>query len=119
MQFRFSKQEKDALHRIHLLSGKSYEDVREVYEGFLYSIVLSCLEKEPIYLPFFGEMEIRYIRDSITDDGREAELDITFSPNKFLKRIVGQIEDREESDLERFLKDKIRENLDDLLDERE
>lgn len=119
MQLKFSKQEREALHRIHLLSGRSYEEVREVYEGFLYSIVLSYLEKEPICFPFFGDMEIRFLKDSITENGREAELDISFQPSKLLKRIIGQIEDREETDLEKILKAKIHESLNDLLDEKE
>lgn len=116
MQFRFSKEEKDVFHKIHLLSGRSYEEVREVYEGFLYSIVLAYLEKEPIYFPFFGEMEIRFLRDIIIADGRQADLDIKFKPNDFLKRVIGQIEDKEESDIEKILKDKIHESLNDLLD---
>ncbi len=116
MQFKFSKEEKDVFHKIHLLSGRSYEEVREVYEGFLYSMALAYLEKEPIYFPFFGEVEIRFIKDNITEDGRKAELDVTFTPNDFLKRVIGQIEDKEESDVEKILKDKIHESLNDLLD---
>ena len=117
MQLKFSKQERESLNKIHLLSGRSYEDVRDVYEGFLYSAILSYLEKEPFILPFFGEMDIHYIKDIITKEGREAEIDVDFQPSKFLKRIIGQIEDNEESDLEKMLKDQIYEVFNEMLDE--
>lgn len=115
MQLRFSREEKDLLHKIHLLSGRSYEEVKDVFEGFLYLSVLSYLEKDPVLIPFFGEFDIRYIRDAVTKEGREAELDITFEPNQFLKRVIGQIEDKDESDLEKMLKTKIHTILEDLL----
>ena len=115
MQYRFSKSEREILHRIHLLSGKSYEEVRDVFEGMLYLSVLSYLEKEPVVIPFFGEFDIKYVRDTVTKGGREAELDVDFTPNKFLKRTIGQIEDKDESDMEKMLKDKIHTIISDLL----
>ena len=101
------KKEKEVVHKVHLLTGKPYEDVKEVFEGILYMVLLSYLEKEPIYFPFFGDMEIKYLKDKYTQNGRVAEIDIDFSPNDFLLRVIGQIEDKEESDLEKFLKGKI------------
>lgn len=114
---KFLKQDKEVLHRIHLLSGRSYEEVREVYEGFLYSIILSYLEKEPIYIPLFGNVDIHFTKDVLTRFGREAELEITIEPSYTLKRIIGQIEDGEETDLEVILKDRIKKVLDEIVDE--
>lgn len=101
------KKEKEVIHKVHLLTGKSFDDVKDVFEGILYMILLSYLEKEPVYLPFFGEIELKYLKDRFTQSGRVAEIDIDFSPNEFLLRTIGQIEDKEESDLEKFLKNKI------------
>lgn len=114
---RFSRQEKDALHKIHLLSGRSYEEVRDVYEGFLYSVVLSYLEKELVYFPLFGEIDIRFIKDKMTKQGREAELEISIQPSLMLKRIIGQIEDGDETDLEVILRNKIKHVLSGILGE--
>ena len=116
MQFKLSKEEKDAFNKIHLLSGHSYKEVREVYEGFLYSVVLSYLEKEPMFLPFFGEIKIDFLKDTVVDKGRQADISVSVEPSDFLKRVIGQVEDREESDIEKILKDKIHESLDDLLE---
>lgn len=117
MKLKFSKSERELIHKIHLLSGKSYEDVREVFEGFISLGILSYIEKEPITLPFFGDLSIKYLRDRVTQNGREAELDFSFEPNKFLTRNIGQIEDKEESDLEKILKDKIHSSLELMMSE--
>lgn len=117
MKLRLSKKERDTFHKIHLLSGKSYEDVRDVYEGFLYSIVLAYLEKEPIYFPYFGEINIQFIKDKLTRQGKEAELEISIQPSDILKRVIGQIEDGDETDLETILKERIEKILIDVLEE--
>lgn len=109
------KKEKEVIHKIHLLTGKPFNDVKDVFEGILYMMLLAYLEKEPVYLPFFGEFELKYLKDRYTQNGRVAEIDIDFSPNKFLLRTIGQIEDKEESDLEKFLKNKIHSILKDML----
>lgn len=109
------KKEKEVIHKIHLLTGKPYEDVKEVFEGILYMVLLAYLEKEPVYIPFFGEIELKYLKDRYTQSGRVAEIDIDFSPNEFLLRVIGQIEDKEESDIEKFLKNKIHSILKSML----
>jgi len=117
MKLKLSKAEKEVFQKIHLLSGRSYEDVKEVMEGFIYLGVLSYLEREPITIPFFGALTIDYIKDIITQNGREAELDFQFQPSLFLARTIGQIEDEDESDLEKLLKDKIHSSLEDMMKE--
>lgn len=117
VKFKFSKQEKDVFNQIHLLSGRNYEEVQAVYEGFLYSIILAYIEKEPIHFPLFGEIEIQFLRDTLVKEGKEAELEISFQPSKFLKRVIGQIEDKEESDVEKLLKSRIHSALADILEE--
>ncbi len=112
---KFSKQEKEIFHKVHLLSGKSYDDVREVFEGFLYLSLLSYLEKTSIVLPHFGEINISYKGDKLQKDGREAILETDFVPSNILKRTIGQIEDKEESDLEKVLMEKINKEIEKLV----
>jgi len=119
MQFKLTKQQKDTINKIHLLSGCSYREVRDVYEGFLYSIILSYLEERPLDLPFLGELEVSYLKDVLTQKGREADVSIDITPDAFIKRVIGQIEDKEESDVEKILRDKIHESLKDLVEEKE
>lgn len=105
---RFSKEEKDIIHRVHLLSGKPYNEVNDIFESLCLCAVIAFLEKEPIDIPLFGRMEVSYKGDRMTENGKEAQLEISVEPSKELKRVIGQIEDQTESDLEKSLQSKIR-----------
>lgn len=105
---KFTKEEKDIIHRVHLLSGKSYDEVNEVFESLALCAALAFLEKEPIDIPLFGKIEVFYKGDVLTEQGREAKLDIEVTPSPALKKIIGQIEDEEESDIEKSLQSKIK-----------
>lgn len=112
---KFSKEERDFLHKVHLLSGKSYENTKAVFEGMLYLYILSFLEKEPIMIPFLGEFNIKYIKDVLSAEGRDSEVQVDFEPNVFLRRVIGQIEDQEETDVEKMLKERIHDLFNDML----
>lgn len=113
---KFSKKEKEAEHRLHLLTGKPSQDVREFYEGLLLDFLLRYLEKEPAYIPLFGEIYFHYLGDEVTAKGRRAKIDIDFIPSDFLVRIIGQTEDGEESDLEAHLKERIHKALEERIE---
>ena len=104
----FTKEEKDIIHRVHLLSGRSYDEVNDIFESLCLCATLAFLEKEPIDIPLFGRMEVSYKGDKLTEKGREAQLDIRVEPSPALKRVIGQIEDEVESDIEKSLQKKIK-----------
>ena len=105
---KFSQEEKDLIYRIHLLSGKPLSDITEMFESFCLCTVLSCLEGEPLQIPMVGEMEVKYSGEDISALGKEAKVEIQVKPNKFLKKVIGQIQDGEESDIEKSFELKIR-----------
>lgn len=105
---KFTKEEKDIIHRVHLLSGRSYDEVNDIFESLCLCAVLAFLEKEPIDIPLFGRMEVTYKGDKLTEKGMEAQLDIKVTPSPELKRVIGQIEDEVESDIEKSLQSKIK-----------
>lgn len=105
---KFSQEEKDLIYRIHLLSGKSLSDITDMFESFCLCTVLSCLEKETLQIPMIGEMEVTYSGEDISAIGKEAKVSISVTPNKFLKKVIGQIQDDEESDIEKSFELKIR-----------
>lgn len=107
MNLRFSKEERDVIQRIHVLSGEPVESVRKIIESLCMSILISSMEDEDIYIPLLGRVSVVYKGDVITRDGREADISVEVEPSKSLKRLVGQIEDGQESDLEVELKKEI------------
>jgi len=115
MKLKFSNVEKEVIQKIHLLSGRPYDEVKDVFEGFVFLGILSYLEKEPVTIPFFGDLTVSYLKDRVTEKGLEAELDFSFEPNKFLIRSIGQIEDEDISDAEKLLKDRIHKSLEDMM----
>lgn len=105
---RFTKEEKDIIHRVHLLSGKPYDEVNEIFEALCLCSVLAFLEKEPIDIPLFGKMSVSYSGEELTEKGKEAQVRIDVTPSPALRRVIGQIEDEVESDIEKSLQTKIR-----------
>ena len=114
---KLSKKDKDTIQKIHLLTGQTFSETREFYEGLLLNFVLSYLEKEPVVLPLFGEISIHYLGDDITSKGRKAKVDIDFTPHENLIRNIGQIEDGDECDLEVHLKERVFKTLDTRIEE--
>lgn len=108
---RFTKEEKDIIHRVHLLSGKPYDEVNEIFEALCLCAVLAFLEKEPIDIPLFGKMNVTYTGEELTEKGKEAQVKIDVDPSPALKRVIGQIEDEVESDIEKSLQVKIKKIL--------
>lgn len=108
---RFTKEEKDIIHRVHLLSGKPYDEVNEIFEALCLCAVLAFLEKEPIDIPLFGKMNVTYTGEELTERGKEAQVRIDVDPSPALKRVIGQIEDEVESDIEKSLQAKIKKIL--------
>ena len=106
---KFSKQERDVIQRVHLLMGVPIDEVQKVFEGILYSMLISYTEKEPFYIPLLGELMLRYRGDTHTKQGLVAEVSAEFSPAEFMVHTIGQIEDGTISDLEVALKQSIAE----------
>ena len=105
---KFSPEEKDLIYRVHLLSGKSMSDITEMFESFCLCAVLSCLEDESFHVPMFGEFKVNYDGEEITALGKEAKVSVDVTPNKYLRKVIGQIHDNEESDIEKSFELKIK-----------
>ncbi len=103
----FSKEEKEFIRRVHLLTGYPESQIKKFFEAFLVVFTVDYLDGESTCLPLFGDIQIKYHGDENTPQGRKAKIDLDFQPSNFLVRSIGQIEDEEESDLEAHLKEKL------------
>lgn len=114
---KFSPEERDILHRVHLISGKPMNEITDMFEALSVVCVMAYLEKEAIVLPLFGKIDIEYKGDKLLESGlKEANLNIQITPGKFLKKVIGQIEDGDESEIEKILKGKIDKVLKNMLE---
>ena len=96
-------EEKAALNSTRLIFGKSSKDTKEFFESLGIQTVISYLKGEKILIPYLGELEISYSGDDVTEKGRVAKIQTTFTPSPFLVRNIGQIQDNESTDAEKIL----------------
>ena len=105
------------VQRIHFLSGFSLEDIKEIFEAILTQIVFDYMEEKSTHLPYLGELYIEHIDDIVMGGKKEAVIKITLSPEDIVKKIIGQIADKEETDIEKMFKRKIKNSLEKMLTE--
>ena len=90
---KLSLEESDARERLRNYSGENVERVDLILRALLYQALLNYADKEKIVIPYLGNIYIKYNGDKISNKGREADLDIFFSPSDFLKENIGIYED--------------------------
>lgn len=106
---------RDTIERIHLLSGIGKENSKTFFESLLTLIILDYAEGEKTYLPFIGEISMNYKGDTYNGDFKKAIVDIDFKADDVLLRNIGQIQDNEETDIERNIEKKLQNALTDKL----
>jgi len=88
---------------LQLLFGRSANEVNELFESIGISAVLSYIKGEPITIPCIGRIRLSYEGDDLTMKGKEAKLKHEFTPSPFLVRNIGQLEDGNETEIEKIL----------------
>lgn len=104
---KFNKEDKRVIQELHLLTGKSFEDCREFLEGLATMCLYHYLEDSHVHFPLIGNLSVVYSGDQITNKGREAKINTSFEPDPFLKRIIGQTVDGDETDIEKQVRYRI------------
>ena len=98
------------IDRIHLMSGESKQTIRGFFESLVSLIVLNYIEGESTNIPFLGTVSIEFLRDKIDKNEKEAVIDIRIDPDSALLKNIGQIQDGEESDIEKLIKIRIQDS---------
>lgn len=108
---RIEPKAKETLEKLHLISGFTIENIREVFESFLTLIVLNYLEGKETDIPFLGKFKLEYKGDRMNKKGKQAIVELNFKASDTLLKNIGQIEDKEQSDVAEMLIKKIRFHL--------
>lgn len=106
---------KEAIEKVHLISEQSLEDTKIFFEALLTYIVLNFAEGQPTVLPGIGELHIQHLHDDITSEGKKAVLQLDFFADDYLTKNIGQIVDKEESEIEKRYKARIKNLLNEIL----
>lgn len=108
---RATPENKDIIDKMHMLTGESQMTIRSFFEFLISLIVLNFKEGESTNIPFFGTITLDYSGDEVHNGVKQAIVDVDFEPDQSLLRNIGQIEDGEESDIEKLIKVRIKESL--------
>jgi len=108
---KITKEENMFIEKMHLISGKTHDEIKEFFTSIIMMLIFDFIEKKESHLPGFGVLKIDYLGDEINNGKKEAKLLIDLQPNDYIKKIVGQIIDKEENELHKLLKKKIKNYL--------
>jgi hypothetical protein len=104
----FTKEDKQALSIIHSLSAQPRETVNSVLQSLLVSIFLDYTNGIPTRIPGLGVLKISYKGDKVVRRGIRADVDVQLELSDFVLRNLGQLKDGTETDLEKLLKEEIK-----------
>lgn len=110
-------EDEKTIQGISLISGISTDVIEKVFASFQTQFVLNYKKNKSIRIPYIGSFLVKFRKDEITSDGKEAQVDAFYAPHPQVKRLVGQLEDAEISkdytklDVFTFLKKIIKRDL--------
>jgi hypothetical protein len=81
------------VEELRVLSDLSYEAMSKFFVAFASLVLGNYSEGKKTHFPLLGDFTIKFIKDEISSTGKTAILNVSFSPDLFLRRIVGQFED--------------------------
>lgn len=81
------------------ISGENEERINNVLLALMIYTLMQYASNQSIIVPYLGSLKLRYNGDTITPEGKEADLDIFFNPSSFLKQNIGEYEDTKKKDL--------------------
>ena len=112
---RFSRNSKETIDKISLISGIKKDVIKEVFESLGILIILNYSNNEDIEIPLLGKCKIEYIGENYDNGLKEAVVNGKVSFNDFIIRNIGQVHDQEETDVEKLLENKIHSALGEYL----
>lgn len=108
---KYSQEDKVSIQLLHLITGKSYKDCKDFFEGFASMISLAFLKKTPLHVPLFGDIRIKHIGDEVKKEGKKIKVQIDFDLDPFMSRNLGQLVDGTESEVQKIFVEKIKDTL--------
>jgi len=97
------------IEKVRLISGKSKYEINDVISSIITLLVLDYLEGKETSFPLFGKIKlsINSLKPTLVHGKKETFLIVNVIPHSFLKKVIGQVIDGEENEIEKILKKKI------------
>ena len=109
---------KRTIEQLHILSGESLHQSKLFLTHLASVFIMDYLNGNSTTIPYFGEIKIIHKEDVVTPLGKEAVVEIEFTPDAYLKKTVGQIADgvEIETEVEKTLKSLVTPRLTDIIE---
>jgi hypothetical protein len=112
-----TKETKKTIQRFYNYSHSSYEEAKHFFEVQATLLFLDYLSGEESKIPFIGSLKVEHVGNEITKKGKkEAKLAITIEPDDFLKKIIGQEEDGDTTEIQKMLQKRIKKSFEKIKD---
>jgi len=107
----YSEEDRFIFDNISLLTGLTFEQIKNVFEFHLLFQLSQYLEGKPITVPYLGTLDVKYSHDEIIRGHKRAVLETKFKDSELLKRSIGEIEDGENTTILSILKNFVESQL--------
>jgi hypothetical protein len=90
---KLTQKEQESIENIRNISHENVERIHSIFNALMTYSLMNYTENEPIVIPYFGSFLVKYRGDDITNDGREAKIEVYFDPSPSFKENIGAYED--------------------------
>ncbi len=108
---KMTNEEEMFIEKMHLISGKTQGEIKDMVTNIILMVIFDFIAGKKSYIPLFGQLKINYLGDKIVKGRKEANLLVELEPHDYIKKVIGQIIDKEENELGKLLKKKIKNYL--------
>ena len=85
--------EKSVNEILRNISGEPIETINNVLKALMYYTLMNYSEGENTLVPYFGRFSLKYKGDTITEEGRKANIEAVFFPSEEIRLNIGMFED--------------------------
>lgn len=114
---KLSEKNKDSIEKLHLLSGENKATIQKVFQNLVVLIALNYLEEDTTNIPFIGDIKLSHVSDEKVGNRAKAVVEVDFEADDTIIRLIGNISNDGETSVEDLIKNKIRRELTDRIDQ--
>ena len=114
----FNKDDEKTIKNIERYTGVPEVQIKKIFRTLINEVVCNYEDNNHVTttIPLLGSINLNYNGDRVVrgEDGKhykQADISIIFQSSEFLKRIVGQLSDGIETDIEKYLMNEIAKTL--------
>ncbi len=90
---KLTPKELETVELLRNISHENQERIHNILKALMTIAIMNYTEGEPVVIPLFGSFLVRYKGDTLTNEGREAEVEVFFDPSPAFKQNIGAYED--------------------------